>query len=434
MILFEIRLHFVECSGKNSLMSIERDKSKDILSRRRFLRTAFVAGAAGFIPSSMLPSRAANGTVTMPFANGQRRLVKFPQKRELILLTMRPPQLETPFSVFNESLLTPNDAFFVRYHLAQIPTSVDLNEFRLTIKGKVNSPLVLSLDELKGQFEPVELVAVNQCSGNGRGFSIPRVAGGQSGNGTMGCARWKGARLKDVLNKTGVAAGAKQVTFNGLDQPVLDKTPDFVKALDVDHALDGETMLAYEMNGEALPMLNGYPLRLVVPGYYGTYWVKHLNEITVLDEEFAGFWMKSAYLIPDNAGACVEPGAAPSKTRPIARYNVRSFITSLADGDRVETGQRLTVRGIAFDGGYGIAGVRFSDDSGKTWREATLGKDLGKYAFREWTIPFAATRAGTYELKACAFNRIGQSQPTEPLWNPPGYMRNVVEKVRVTAA
>jgi DMSO/TMAO reductase YedYZ molybdopterin-dependent catalytic subunit len=419
--------------GKNAFMFAKRDKTTGVLSRRRFLRAAVLAGAAGFVPPVRAES-AGDGNVTMPFANGDRRLVKFPQKRELLLVTMRPPQLETPFSVFNEGLLTPNDAFFVRYHLAQVPTSIDLNEFRLTIKGKVNSLLALSLDDLKAQFEPVELVAVNQCSGNGRAFSNPRVAGGQLGNGAMGCARWKGVRLKDVLNKAGVAGGARQVTFNGLDQPVSEKTPDFVKALEVDHALDGETMLAYEMNGEPLPMLNGYPLRLVVPGYYGTYWVKHLHEITVLDEEFAGFWMKSAYLIPDNAGACVEPGAAPSRTRPIGRYNVRSFITSLTDGDRVEAGQRLTVRGIAFDGGYGIAGVRFSDDGGQTWREATLGRDLGKYAFREWTIPFAAMRAGTYELKACAFNRIGQSQPIEPLWNPPGYMRNVVETVRVTAA
>jgi DMSO/TMAO reductase YedYZ molybdopterin-dependent catalytic subunit len=409
-------------------MSIE--SARQGWNRRSFLRTAFMVGAAGIVS----PLMAGESVVTMPFANGERRLVKFPQKRELLLVTMRPPQLETPFSIFNDGVLTPNDAFFVRYHLAQVPTNIDLDQFRVTVKGKVSSPLSLSVADLKTQFEPVELVAVNQCSGNSRGFSNPRVAGGQLGNGAMGCARWKGVRLKDVLNKAGVAGGAKQVTFNGLDQPVLEKTPDFVKALEVDHALDGETMLAYEMNGEDLPMLNGYPLRLVVPGYYGTYWVKHLNEITVTDEEFAGFWMKSAYLIPDNAGACVAPGTTPSRTRPIGRYNVRSFITSLADGDRVEAGQRFTVRGIAFDGGYGISSVRFSVDGGQTWREATLGRDLGKYAFREWTIPFSAARAGSYELKVCAVNGIGQSQPTEALWNPPGYMRNVIETVRVTAA
>src|SRR5712691_5084114 len=198
------------------------------VNRRQFVKMASLAGlgvAAGS-PGRLLAAE----TVDMPFVNGQRSLVSFPQKRPLILLTTRPPQLETPFSVFNEGLLTPNDAFFVRYHLSQVPTSIDPEQFSLEIKGRVNSPLKLSLDDLKKNFEPTEIVAVNQCSGNGRGFSNPRVAGGQMGNGAMGNARWKGVRLKDVLNNAGVSSGAKQVSFNGLDSPVVDKTPDFVKA------------------------------------------------------------------------------------------------------------------------------------------------------------------------------------------------------------
>jgi hypothetical protein len=204
-----------------------------------------------------------------------------------------------------------------------------------------------------------------------------------------------------------------------------------VKSLEVDHALDEDTLLAYEMNGEPLPMLNGFPLRLVVPGYFGTYWVKHLNEITVLDEDFKGYWMDPAYRIPDNACACVEPGTTPKKTKPIARFNVRSFVTSLSDGQKVKAGEELKVRGIAFDGGYGIAEVVFSEDGGKSWRQAQLGQDLGKYSFREWTIGFKPERAGNYPLKVKATNRIGQSQPMEALWNPPGYMRNVVETVKI---
>ena len=137
---------------------------------------------------------------------------------------------------------------------------------------------------------------------------------------------------------------------------------------------------------------------------------------------------------PDNPCACVEPGTTPKKTKPIARFNVRSFITSLADGDKVAAGRDLTVRGIAFDGGYGITEVLFSEDGGKNWREAQLGKDMGKYSFREWTIPFKPQRAGAYELKVKATNRIGQSQPFESLWNPAGYMRNVVETVKVSVA
>ncbi len=402
-------------------------------SRRNFLRTTLLAGASGMLLSPLARALAGD-QVTLPFANGTRRLAVFPQKRPLILLTTRPPQLETPFATFNDGILTPNDAFFVRYHLSQIPTVIDPAEFRVQIKGKVNSPLSLSLNDLKTQFKAVEVVAINQCSGNGRGFSQPRVPGGQLGNGAMGNARWKGVRLKDVLAKAGVAAGAKQVTFEGLDRPVSEKTPAFVKSLDLDHALDGEVMLAYQMNGEDLPMLNGYPVRLVVPGYYGTYWVKHVNQITVVDEDFKGFWVASAYRIPDNDCACVDPGTTPAKTIPIARFNVRSFITSLKDGDKVTVGKTQLVRGIAFDGGYGIVNVRFSEDGGKTWRETTLGKDYGKYSFREWTCEFRPQNSGDYELKVCATNRTGQTQPLTAVWNPSGYMRNVIESVRVVAS
>lgn len=408
-------------------------KHSVLWNRRNFLRAAIMTGVGGAF-SGRLMAQVAGDTVMMPFANGERHLATFPQKRPLILLTSRPPQLETPFSVFNESILTPNDAFFVRYHLSQIPTSVDTDTFRLNIKGDVKTPLSLSVDDLKTKFEPNEFVAVNQCSGNSRGFSEPRVAGGQLGNGAMGNARWKGVKLKDILEKAGVGSSVKQVTFEGLDHPPLETTPQFAKALDIDHALDGEVMVAYEMNGSDLPMLNGYPIRLIVPGYYGTYWVKHLTKVTLVDEVFTGFWMSKAYRIPDNGCGFVEPGTPAGKTTPIGRFDVRSFITSLADGDKISSGKGITVRGIAFDSGYGITEVRFSADGGKTWREAALGKDLGKYSFREWTCRFTPRKAGNYVLKVSATNRIGQSQPLSPLWNPAGYMRNVIESVRVTAA
>ncbi len=403
------------------------------MNRREFLHQAAVLGT-GLAAAPWL--RAEDATITLPFENGARPLVRYPQKRPLIRLTARPPQLETPFSVFNENIVTPNDAFFVRYHLAGSPPPLELlqpEKFRLEVKGKVNTPLTLTLDELK-KFEPVEVVAVNQCSGNSRGFFKPRVPGGQLGNGAMGNAKWRGTRLADVLKKAGVAEGAKLVAFNGLDAPITPTIPDFIKTLDLDHALDGEILLAYEMNGEPLPWLNGFPLRLVVPGYFGTYWVKHLSEITVLDAAFTGFWMATGYRIPDNDGACVEPGTVPKKTVPIARYNVRSFITSLADGDRLKVGAQCVVKGIAFDGGEGIREVLFSEDGGKSWRETELAQDLGKYSFRGWSIPFLPARAGEFELKVKATNRIGQSQPMEPLWNPAGYMRNVVETVKITAA
>jgi DMSO/TMAO reductase YedYZ molybdopterin-dependent catalytic subunit len=238
--------------------------------------------------------------------------------------------------------------------------------------------------DLKSAFEPVEMIAVNHCSGNGRGFFEPRVPGGQFANGAMGNARWRGVPLKAVLAKAGVQAGAVQVSLQGLDQPVVPETPAFVKALDLDHALDGEVMVAYAMNGEDLPWLNGFPLRLVAPGCYGTYWIKHLAKIAVLDAPLDNFWMTKAYRIPNNACACVEPGAAQPSTAPIGRLNVRSFLTSVADGATVPANQPLALRGIAFDGGSGIADVVVSTDGGTSWNGAALGEELGRYSFREW--------------------------------------------------
>src|SRR5215467_1717489 len=398
--------------------------------RRHFLKTAGILAVSSVAWPKLL---AADGKVTLPFENGERDLVAYPQKRPLIRQTTRPPQLETPFSVFDEGVITPNDAFFVRYHLADIPLTIDPQAFRLAIQGKVANPLSISLAELKTAFDPVELTAVNQCAGNSRGFFEPRVAGGQWANGAMGNARWKGVPLKAVLDKAGVQPGARQVALDGLDKPVIAATPDFVKALDVDHARDGEVLLAWAMNGADLPWLNGYPLRVVVPGYYGTYWMKHVNQLTVIDTEFDSFWMKTAYRIPDNECHCVPAGGKPDKTVPIGRLDVRSFITNLADGAAIKPGAASIVRGIAFDGGHGIKEVALSSDGGQTWKPTQLGRDLGKYSFRPWQTTVKLP-AGAAVLMVRATSRSGEVQPMEPRWNPAGYMRNVVETVHVEAA
>lgn len=393
-------------------------------------RRLFVAGAGAALLGAV--GKSSGGSISLPFANGARPLVTLPGKRGMILLTSRPPQLETPFSVFNQGIITPNDAFFVRYHLSGLPTEIDPRSFRLNIGGHVETPLQLTLDSLRRDFPVSEIIAVNQCSGNSRGFATPRVAGGQLGNGAMGNARWQGVALKHLLGKAGVRAGAAQVTFNGLDNPPADGIADFVKALDIDHARDGEVMVAFAMNGEELPFLNGYPLRLVVPGHFGTYWVKHLSDITVVDAEFDGYWMKTAYRIPDNDCRCVEPGTKPDKTVPIGRFNVRSFLTSHVDGDRVGAGRTTELRGIAFSGGDPIKRVLVSADNGQNWQAAKLGEDLGRYSFREWKLGMTLAK-GQHSLRVRAETTSGEVQPMEPRWQPAGYMRNVVETTSVEA-
>lgn len=399
--------------------------------RRRLLKQASWFGiGAGF--GVRTTSSVGQTSIDQPFANGKRNLAIYPEKRPLIVLTSRPPQLETPFDVFNENILTPNDAFFVRYHNSGIPTSIDGDKHRIRIGGNaVGKPFDVSMAELRTQFKPIEYVAVNQCSGNSRGHFTPRVTGGQYSHGAMGNARWLGVPLKDLLARAEPKNTARQVVFDGLDSAPFGGG-DFVKSLDMGHAMDGEVMVAYQMNGADIPFLNGYPVKLIVPGYFGTYWIKHLSEISVIDNVFEEFWMKPAYRVPDNDCACIEPGTTPSATRPITRLTVRSFITSLTDGARVSAGQPNIVRGIAFDAGQGISEVAFSTDGGDSWRAAKLGADLGRYSFREFSFGFTPA-PGTHDLRVRAWNRAGHSQPMQPLWQPAGYMRNVVESIKVTA-
>ena len=403
------------------------------MEHKEALRRKLVLGSLSLIGNGFFnTTHAKAATVEQPFVNVRRNLVAYPEKRPLIVLTSRPPQLETPFEVFNESVITPNDAFFVRYHNAGIPLSIDAEQHRIKIGGNaVDKPFELSMQDLRTQFKPLEYLAVNQCSGNGRGFFNPRVTGGQAGNGLMGNARWLGVSLKDILARAQLKDSARQVTFKGLDFALLGGG-DFIKSLNLHHALDGEVMVAYQMNGSDLPMLNGYPVKLIVPGHYGTYWIKHLSEIEVVDKTFEEFWMKPAYRVPDNDCACIEPGTTPSTTRPIGLFNVRSFITSVQDGAHVHAGQRTVIRGIAFDGGQGIREVAYSTDGGASWRGAQLGSDLGRYSFREFNFEFTPA-AGLHDLRVRAWNRSGQSQPMEALWQPAGYMRNVVESVKVYA-
>jgi DMSO/TMAO reductase YedYZ molybdopterin-dependent catalytic subunit len=400
-------------------------------------RRDFVSRASGLGLTALLgPARSAiaQTLVELPFANGTRQLVRnFPQKGAMLLQRTRPPLLETPFDVFDAGEFTPNDRFYVRWHLANIPSDIDPKAFRLNVRGHVRQPISLTLDELVSDFEPFEIAAVNQCSGNSRGFFSPRVPGGEWANGAMGNALWKGVRLKDVLDRAGVNAGALQVRFNGLDKPILEQTPDFMKSLAVDHARDGEVMIAYAMNGEPLPLLNGFPLRLVVPGWYATYWVKMLEDIEVLDKPDDNYWTAKAYLIPDTPHADVAPGQPGVRMIPINRMLPRSFFTNIGNDATFKIGQTTALRGIAFGGDAGVAKVSFSSDGGATWREARLGPDHGKFSFRRWELSLRLSSPGPRKLMIKALNTAGVSQPDHANWNPAGFMRNVIESVSVRA-
>jgi DMSO/TMAO reductase YedYZ molybdopterin-dependent catalytic subunit len=308
---------------------------------------------------------------------------------------------------------------------------VDVATFRLLVRGHVNTALSLSLADLL-MMPRFELAAVNQCSGNSRGLFQPRVAGGQWQNGAMGNARWTGVRLRDVLDRAGVKAGAVAVRFNGADEPVVADAPDFMKSLDVDHARNGEVMLAYLMNGKQLPLLNGFPLRLIVPGWYSSYWVKMLNDIEVLDAPDQNYWMATAYRIPDTPFANVKPGETGFKTVPINRMLPRSFFTNVSNGATVQPDASMLVRGIALGGDCGVAQVELSNDSGRSWHETELGRDEGAYSFRQWSTQVTTPKSGTITLDVRCTNTKGEVQPSSSNWNGGGFMRSVIESIELT--
>jgi DMSO/TMAO reductase YedYZ molybdopterin-dependent catalytic subunit len=351
----------------------------------------------------------------------------------MVLQRSRPPLLETAFTDFDNQVFTPNDKFFVRWHWSVIPTDIDPASFRLKIHGSVEREISLSLSDLTA-LKKVEIAAVNQCSGNSRGFFEPRVPGAQWGNGGMGNARWTGARLSEVLEKAGVKPSAVAVRFTGLDEPAVSDGPVFKKSLSLEHARQPEVIVAYAMNGKPLPLLNGYPIRLIVPGWYSTYWVKMLSDIELLDAPDDNYWMKTAYLIPDTPHADMKPGQAGVPMVPINRMVPRSFITNVGQNARLKANAPALLRGMAMGGDCGVAKVDVSADGGRTWHEAKLGKDEGAYSFRQWTARIEMGAAGPAMLAVRCANTKGEAQPDTPNWNPSGFMRNVVERLPVTLA
>jgi len=409
-----------------------------MITRRRLIKAAS-SGALLAVPgvSFLRPLEAEAAGLDLPaeLPEGTRAeaiLDVLSGKRPLIKLVYRPPNYETPIEYFR-SAITPNDAFYVRYHLSDIP-QVDAKSWKLSIGGEgANGQAELTFDDL--QKMPVfEIAAVNQCSGNRRGLFRPHVVGVQWGYGAMGCARWRGARLRDILEKVGVKKEAIEIVLNGADGPVVDKTPDFIKSIPVWKAMQETTIVAYEMNGRQLPHFNGFPARLIVPGWTGTYWMKHVTSINAVTKPFTGFWMNSAYRLPLRAFPLVERFTSQDSavSTPITEMVVNSLITSHANGASVKARARVTVGGIAWDGGYGIRTVEISTDGGETWVSATLGEDIGRFAFRTFSTNFLAKSKGRHIVMARATNKIGQSQTAELIPNPAGYHHNLMHSIALT--
>ena len=403
------------------------------VSRRRFIVAAGAAVITASTSPHLAPAAVLGSKLPGALPEGTRMealLDALPGKKPLIKLSYRPPNYETPIEYFRTTI-TPNDAFFVRYHLSDIP-EIDAATWKVSVGGEgANSQTELTLDDLH-KMEAVEVVAVNQCSGNRRGLFQPHVPGVEWGYGAMGCARWKGIRLRDVLDRVGLKKEAIEIVFDGADGPVIPRTPDFIKSIPVWKAIEDSTLIAYEMNGQPLPHFNGFPARIVVPGWTGTYWVKHVTSINAVTKPETGFWMNPAYRIPVGKFPLVTRSFASQETAvnvPITEMVVNSLITSHVDGESVRAGAAVSVGGIAWDAGYGISTVDLSTDGGKNWQRAKLGEDLGRFAFRTFSYSFTPRKKGRQTVMARAANKIGQSQTTELILNPAGYHHNVIQSL-----
>jgi DMSO/TMAO reductase YedYZ molybdopterin-dependent catalytic subunit len=345
-------------------------------------------------------------------------------KDRLIVRSVRPQDFETPVTLL-DSWITPNERFYVRSHL--YTPSIDLDTGMLRVDGEIERPLTLRISDLR-QMPAVSIAVTLECAGNGRAFFDPSVAGVQWEKGAVGTARWTGVRLADVLQRAGATASARYVWLDGADAPISN-VPDFVRQIPVQKALHPDTILAYEMNGVPLPVQHGFPLRAIVPGWEGAYSVKWLTHIQVSDREHNGFFVQTAYRYPIKP---IPPGATvdAKDMAPLVGLVVKSIITSPLDGARLRPGP-IRIAGWAWAGEANVTQVDVSTDGGRRWRQARLGRDQARYAWRSFEYEWPATTAGRYTLLARATDDQGRVQPGRPRWNPSGYLWNVVDRVEV---
>ncbi len=342
-----------------------------------------------------------------------------PAHADLIVLATHPYVAETPLARQSEPL-TPNARFFIRNHFT-VP-ALDASTWKLSLGGSVRLPRTVTLAELR-QLPRRTLSATVECAGNARSFLPPPTEGNQFGYGAVSAASWTGVSLRDVLGPDPFSASTREVLFVGADRGFEKNVGTeiaFERSLPVEVALDPDTMLVYEMNGEPLPAEHGFPVRLLVPGWYGVASVKWLVEIRGLEHPFDGYFQKQRYILPND-------GAEPT---PLGERRVRAVITSPVDGAVVQPG-RIEVRGLAWSGNQPVAKVELSADGGQTWREVNLEPASSPYVWQWWQATWHVDRAGTYVLKARATDVKGRRQPEAAEWNLLGYANNGIQSVSI---
>ena len=396
-------------------MSVRGRRSEFALARREFLAALarLGAGSAALASLPVWAREALAAAAPQPAA-------------EMIIRNEWPEHWETALQVLDDAWLTSNDRFFVRSHFP-VP-AIDPAAWRLEVAGLVRTPLTFSLDEFGG-LSKVDAVHVLECAGNGRGLmKLPNTAGTQWGRGAVGNARWRGVPLSDLLRRAEPAPEAAHVWFEAADEAPLPGVPRFVRSIPIEKALD-DVLLADRMNGEALPVLHGGPVRAIAPGWYGMASTKWVTRVRIEAEPSDNHFMVRGYRY-------VAPGGDPLASPPVAEMRVKSVITRPLEGSKVslppaKPPKKLQVRGAAWAGPAGLRLVEVSIDRGETWRPAGFMGENSPGSWRLWATEIDVKPPARVTILARATDQSGNVQPMEPEINGGGYGNNAIHKVSV---
>ena len=341
--------------------------------------------------------------------------------REMRVMTENPLNAETPIT-YLRSWITANSVFFDRNQNALMKAPIELSDWHLTISGEVEKELQLGFDDIL-RFPKTTIANTLECSGNGRSLLQEKAKGNPWTIGGVGNAVWGGIWLKDVLQEARLNASAKHVSFEGFDKPMGSAGIKFVRSIPIEKALSS-TILAYEMNGEPLPLKHGYPLRALALGWTGANCVKWLTRIALLEKPFEGFFMDNVYRI-------FQKDQDPKAGEVVTKIPLKSIITQPLPGERLPLGT-IIILGAAYGGGMTVERIEVSMDGGKTWHQGSFIGPNEPYAWRQWQFVREAQGSGTYTIMARVTDREGHQQPEAASWNVLGYGNNGVREHAVT--
>jgi sulfite oxidase len=402
-------------------------------------RRNFLAAGSGALGAMTLHHQAALAQLLdvldgsgRSISQGESSAVTPDEHERMIVYSRKFLTTEMPMAALT-SWITPTENFFVRNN-AIMPASIDVEKWELRITGEVHKPVTINFRDLTALTKKT-VTNTMECAGNGRAFYNPRIGGVPWRKGAVGNATFEGPSLLSLLRLAGLKPSARHVAFTGLDTAPVGAEK-FIRSIPVEKALDENSLVATHMNGAPLTMPHGFPARALIPGWIGSASIKWLQEITVLDHEYAGAYMDPGYRVPAeqlSPGVRSDHAQHKNSTLPLTSLRLKSIIAKPDDNAAVDLSQAgsISVRGAAWGGEKTIAAVEVSTDGGSTWHPAVLSPEHDRYAWHLWEYDWKPPSPGNYQLVSRAKDTDGNRQPLQPAWNAGGYLWNGMDRINV---